>query len=66
MQRKKADELKAQWGTQSCDHPAFAREYDKGERTGRYACTQCGATFTFRERAELLATRPTSLLGEPS
>jgi len=57
MQRKKADELRAEWGTAPCDHPAFAREYDKGERTGRYVCTQCGATFNFRERAEIMAAR---------
>ncbi len=57
MKRKKALELQAAWGDAPCDHPAFAREYDQGERTGRYACTQCGATFGFRERAEILAAR---------
>ena len=57
MQRKKAVELQQAWGTKPCDHPAFAREYDLGERTGNYNCTQCGKTFTFRERSEILATR---------
>ena len=57
MQRKRAEELGRAWGTKPCDHPAFAREYDLGERTGRYVCTQCGATFSFREKAELVAAR---------
>lgn len=58
MQRKKAVALQQSWGTTPCPHPAFAREYDLGERTGNYCCTQCGATFTFREKAEILGTRP--------
>lgn len=57
MQRKRAIELRAQWGDRPCEHPTLAREYDQGERTGNYVCTQCGATLTFRERAELLASR---------
>ena len=57
LQRKKAIELQQNWGNQPCDHPAFSREYDLGERTGNYCCTQCGATISFRERAEIMATR---------
>jgi hypothetical protein len=57
LQRKKAVELQKQWGDKPCDHPAFSREYDLGERTGNYCCTQCGATFTFREKAELSTRR---------
>lgn len=57
LQRKKAIELQQQWGGKPCDHPAFSREYDLGERTGNYCCTQCGATLSFREKAELTATR---------
>lgn len=57
LQRKKAIELQQQWGSKPCDHPSFSREYDLGERTGNYCCTQCGATLTFREKAELMATR---------
>jgi len=57
LQRKKAIELQQKWGGKPCDHPAFSREYDLGERTGNYCCTQCGASFTFREKAELTATR---------
>jgi hypothetical protein len=45
------------WGDQPCAHPAFAREYDQGERTGNYCCTQCGASVTFREKAEITAAR---------
>ena len=57
MQRKKATALQEAWGSQPCDHPAFAKEYDLGERTGNYVCTQCGRTFSFREKAELVAAR---------
>ena len=57
MQRKKAIELQKAWGDRPCEHPTFSREYDMGERTGRYCCTQCGATFSFREKAELTAAR---------
>ncbi len=57
MQKKRADALKQEWGDRPCDHPEFAKLYDMGERTGNYVCTQCGATFSFRERAELLAQR---------
>jgi hypothetical protein len=57
MQRKKALALRQAWGDQPCNHPTLAREYDQGERTGGYLCAQCGATISFRERAELLASR---------
>jgi hypothetical protein len=57
MQRKKAIELQQAWGDRPCAHPSFSREYDLGERTGNYCCTQCGATFTFREKAEITAKR---------
>ena len=55
MQRKKAIELQRAWGDRPCEHPAFSREYDLGERTGNYCCTQCGASVTFREKAEITA-----------
>lgn len=57
LQRKKAIELQEKWGNKPCDHPAFSREYDLGERTGNYCCTQCGASLTFREKAEISAAR---------
>jgi len=57
MQRKKAAALKQEWGDKPCTHPAFAKEYDLGERTGNYVCTTCGSTFTFREKAELTARK---------
>lgn len=57
MQKKKATILKQQWGAKPCAHPAFAKEYDLGERTGNYVCTTCGTTFTFRQKAELTAAR---------
>ena len=57
MQRKRAAALRTEWGERPCDHPTLAKEYDEGVRTGNYVCTQCGATITFRERAELMAKR---------
>jgi hypothetical protein len=57
VQKKRATALRQEWGDKPCPHPAFAKEYDLGERTGNYVCTQCGKTFTFKERAELLASR---------
>ena len=43
MQKKKATLLKQAWGDKPCAHPAFAKEYDNGERTGNFVCTACGA-----------------------
>lgn len=58
MKEKQAQTLREAWGGQPCTHPAFAREYDQaGARTGNYFCTQCGASVSYRERAELLAQR---------
>ena len=57
MQKKKASELQQAWGGKPCPHPAFSKEYDLGERTGNYICTQCGAVLTFREKAEAIAAR---------
>ena len=57
MQRKKAVALREKWGSQPCDHPTLSREYDEGERTGNYCCSQCGASLTFREKTEINAAR---------
>ena len=57
MQKKRAVALQQEWGEKPCDHPAFAKEYDLGERTGNHICTQCGKIFTFREKAEIVAAR---------
>ena len=57
MQKKRALALQQEWGDQPCDHPSFAKEYDNGERTGNFVCTQCGTTVSFREKAELVAAR---------
>jgi hypothetical protein len=57
MQKKRAKELQAAWGDKPCNHPAFAKEYDLGERTGSYVCTQCGAILSFREKTEITTAR---------
>lgn len=59
MQKKRAVALQQEWGTKPCDHPAFAKEYDLGERTGSFICTQCGRTVTFKEKAEIVGSRST-------
>lgn len=57
MQKKRASILRQEWGEKPCAHPALAREYDQGQRTGSYVCTQCGATLSFREKAELVGVK---------
>lgn len=57
MQKKRVTALQQAWGEKPCAHPAFAKEYDLGERTGNHVCTQCGATFTHRQKVELVAAR---------
>ncbi len=57
LQKKRAIALQQAWGGKPCPHPAFAKEYDLGERTGSHICTQCGATFTHRQKVELVAAR---------
>ena len=54
MQAKKAAALREAWGEKPCEHPALAKEYASGVRTGDYVGTQCGAKLTFRQRTELL------------
>ena len=55
MQKKRATALKQEWGDRPCQHTTLAKEYDMGERTGSYVCTQCGSTLSFREKAERTA-----------
>jgi hypothetical protein len=57
MQAKRAAAIREEWGDKPCEHPTFAKEYAEGERTGDYVCTQCGAKVSFRQRAEILASR---------
>jgi DNA-directed RNA polymerase subunit RPC12/RpoP len=59
MQAKKAAAIREEWGDKPCEHPKLAKEYSAGARTGDYVCTQCGAKVTFRERADILASRKT-------
>ena len=57
MKQKRANELREAWGDAPCEHPQLAKVYDLGAHTGSYACIKCGATFSFREKAELAASR---------
>lgn len=57
MKQKRAAELREAWGDAACEHPQLAKLYDQGEHTGSFACTQCGRVLSFREKAELAASR---------
>jgi predicted RNA-binding Zn-ribbon protein involved in translation (DUF1610 family) len=57
MKRKRALELQQEWGGRPCEHPSFAKEYDLGERTGNFVCTQCGAVVSIREKSAIMASR---------
>ena len=57
MKQKRAQTLREEWGDAPCEHPQLAKLYDMGERTGSYACVQCGRIFSFREKTELQASR---------
>jgi hypothetical protein len=57
MKQKRAQELREAWGNKPCEHPQLAKLYDMGVPTGSFACIQCGTVFSFREKAELAASR---------
>ena len=57
MKVKRAQELREAWGDAPCAHEQLAKLYDQGERTGNFACAQCGKVFSFREKVELQASR---------
>ena len=57
MKRKRALELQQAWGGKPCEHPSFAKEYDLGERTGNFVCTQCGAILSSRQKIEVVRAR---------
>jgi len=57
MKQKRAHELRETWGAAPCEHPQLAKLYDLGAHTGSFACVQCGKEFSFREKAELAASR---------
>jgi hypothetical protein len=59
MKQKRAQELREAWGDAPCEHPQLAKLYDQGVHTGSFVCTRCGRAFTFREKAELAASRRT-------
>lgn len=63
MKRKRALELQQAWGGKPCEHPSFAKEYDQGERTGSFVCTQCGAILSARQKIEIVRSRESSESG---
>jgi hypothetical protein len=59
MKQKRAQELREAWGDARCEHPQLAKLYDLGAPTGSFACVKCGKVFSFREKADLAASRRT-------
>ena len=57
MKQKRALELREAWGDAPCEHRQLAKVYDLGAHTGGFSCVQCGKEFSFREKAELAASR---------
>ena len=46
-------DLKAAWGSKSCDHPHFEKVYYNGAFLINYSCTVCGADFTIAQKMEI-------------
>jgi transposase-like protein len=57
MQLQEAKKLRDQWRDAPCNHPHFAKEYDGSSNTGDYVCTQCGKTFTEKQKENFEANR---------
>jgi hypothetical protein len=57
MKRKRALELQREWAGKPCAHPAFAKEYDLGVRTGNFVCTRCGVILSPQEKVRLMIAR---------
>jgi|GEM_PF-355516 len=53
MEYEEVKALRESWGDKPCDHPDFADEILFGSKTGDYVCTQCGESFTKREKDAL-------------
>jgi hypothetical protein len=51
MQHEEAKALRESWGDKPCDHPAFEDKYLFGSKTGDFFCSQCGQSFTQRQKA---------------
>lgn len=52
MQVAQSEELRRRWGNKSCPHRYFEQEYYLGTPTGQYACTVCGKTSPYGDRAK--------------
>ena len=53
MEYEEVKALREQWGGKPCDHPDFTDEILFGSKTGDFVCTQCGESFTKRQRDQL-------------
>lgn len=53
MEYEEVKALREQWGGKPCDHPDFTDEVLFGSKTGDFVCTQCGESFTKRERDQM-------------
>ncbi|TNF07886.1 MAG: hypothetical protein EP323_02365 [Gammaproteobacteria bacterium] len=50
MEYEEVKALREAWGGKPCDHPDFTDEILFGSKTGDFVCTQCGGSFTKREK----------------
>lgn len=50
MNHEEALALRESWGDKPCDHPSFEDKYLFGSRTGDFFCSQCGQSFTQRQK----------------
>ncbi|WP_461482756.1 hypothetical protein [Porticoccus sp.] len=53
MEYEEVKALRERWGGKPCDHPDFTDEYLFGSKTGDFVCTQCGESFTKRQRDQM-------------
>ncbi|MEO5511136.1 MAG: hypothetical protein ABIS27_10960 [Longimicrobiales bacterium] len=53
MQKKRATQLKAEWGDKPCEHAQISKEYDLGKPTGAYVCNSCGKSISVAEKRAL-------------
>ncbi len=50
VQKKRATQLKAEWGDKPCEHAQISKEYDLGKHTGAYVCNACGKSISVEEK----------------
>ena len=57
MEQRKAEQLKAKWQNDDCEHSLIEQVYLVGIPTHRYACTSCGREFPEKDYGVLMRER---------